>query len=48
MSAQDTRQVVHQMLAALDRADWAALEAHPVALTAAARRVASSGGVGAP
>lgn len=29
MSAQDTRQVVHQMLAALDRADWAALEAHP-------------------
>ena len=29
MSAQDTRRVVHQMLAALDRADWAALEAHP-------------------
>lgn len=29
MSAEDTRQVVHQMLAALDRADWAALEAHP-------------------
>jgi predicted ester cyclase len=29
MSAQDTRQVVHQMLAALDQADWAALEPHP-------------------
>jgi predicted ester cyclase len=29
MSAEQTRQVVHQMLAALDCADWAALEAHP-------------------
>ena len=29
MSAEDTRRVVHEMLAALDRSDWAALEAHP-------------------
>ncbi len=29
MSAKDTRRVDYQMLSALDRADWAALEAHP-------------------
>jgi predicted ester cyclase len=29
MSAEDTRRVVHQMLEALDRSDWAALEPHP-------------------
>jgi predicted ester cyclase len=29
MSAEETRQVVYQMLGALDRADWAALERHP-------------------
>jgi predicted ester cyclase len=29
MSAEDTRRVVYQLLSALDRADWAALEAHP-------------------
>jgi predicted ester cyclase len=29
MSAEDTRRIVHQMLAALDRADWPALEPHP-------------------
>ena len=28
MSAEETRQVVYQMLGALDRADWAALEHH--------------------
>ena len=29
MSAEETRQIVYQMLGALDRADWAALEQHP-------------------
>ncbi len=29
MSAEETRQVVYQLLGALDRADWAALEQHP-------------------